>query len=116
MIGDYWKKVQQQLENLGSCLAKVKDAVDTGDSWTARQELENVREYADSVYSTCDDWNYDDNIDDVRQTVEDWSDILNMLPDPKSLSAKDMMDLIDKVNEWKDSNGFNRNTYDNNHF
>ena len=116
MIGDYWKKVQQQLENLGSCLAKVKDAVDTGDSWTARQELENVREYADSVYSTCDDWNYDDNTDESEQTLGDWSDILNMLPDPKSLSAKDMQDLIDKVNEWKDSNGFNRNTYDNNHF
>ena len=116
MIGDYWKKVQQQLEDLGSCLDKVKDAVDTGDSWTARQELENAREYADSVYSTCDDWNYDDSTDEVEQTVEDWSDILNMLPDPKSLSAKDMMDLIDKVNEWKDSNGFNRNTYDNNHF
>lgn len=39
-----------------------------------------------------------------------------MLPDPKSLSAKDMQDLIDKVNEWKDSNGFSRNTYYNDHF
>lgn len=50
MIGEYWKKVQQQLEDLGDCLDKVKDAVDTGDSWTARQEIQNTRDYADAVY------------------------------------------------------------------
>lgn len=116
MIGEYWKKVQHQLEDLGECLDKVKDAVDTGDSWTARQEIQNTRDYADAIYGTCDSWNYDDTTDESEQTIEDWSDILNMLPDPKSLSAKDMQDLIDKVNEWKDSNGFSRNTYNNNHF
>lgn len=116
MIGEYWKKVQGQLEDLDKCLDEVKNAVDTGDSWTARQELQNARDYADAVYSTCDDWNYDDDTDENVQKLEDWSDILDMLPDPKSLSAKDMLDLIDKVNEWKDSNGFSRNTYDNNHF
>ena len=116
MIGEYWKKVQGQLEDLDKCLDEVKSAVDTGDSWTARQELQNARDYADAVYSTCDDWNYDDDTDENTQKLEDWSDILDTLPDPKSLSAKDMLDLIDKVNEWKDSNGFSRNTYDNNYF
>lgn len=116
MIEEYWKKVQQQLKDLDECLDKVKDAVDTGDSWTARQEIQNTRDYADAVYGTCDSWNSDDDTDENEQTLEDWSDILNMLPDPKSLSAKDMQDLIDKVNEWKDSNGFSRNTYYNNHF
>jgi hypothetical protein len=116
MIEEYWKKVQGQLEDLDKCLDEVKNAVDTGDSWTARQELQNARDYADAVYSTCDDWNCDDDTDEAEQTIEDWRDILDMLPDPKSLSAKDMQDLIDKVNEWKDSNGFSRNTYDNNHF
>lgn len=116
MIEEYWKKVQQQLEDLSECLDKVKDAVDTGDSWTARQEIQNTRDYADAVYGTCDDWHCDDDTDENERTIEDWSDILNMLPDPKSLSAKDMQDLIDKVNEWKDSNGFNRNTYHNDHF
>lgn len=116
MIEEYWKKVQRQLEDLSNCLDKVKDAVDTGDSWTARQEIQNTRDYADAVYETCESWNSDDDTDENEQTLEDWSDILNMLPDPKSLSAKDMQDLIDKVNEWKDSNGFSRNTYDNNHF
>jgi phage-related tail protein len=121
MIEDYWNKVQQQLEDLDECLDRVKDAVDTGDSWTARQEIQNTRNYADAVYSTCDDWNCDDDDDDddtdeAEQTIEDWRDILDMLPDPKSLSAKDMKDLIDKVNEWKDSNGFSRNTFDNDHF
>lgn len=116
MIGDYWKKAQNQLEGLNNCLDKVKDAVDTGDSWTARQEIQNTRDYAEAVYKTCESWNEDDTTDEKEQTLEDWSDILNMLPDPKSLSAKDMQDLIDKVNEWKDSNGFNRNTYHNDHF
>lgn len=116
MIGEYWKKVQHQLEDLGECLDKVKLAVDTGDSWTARQEIQNTRDYADAVYETCDSWNDDNITDEKEQTLEDWSDILNMLPDPKSLSAKDMQDLIDKVNEWKDSNGFSRNTYYNDHF
>lgn len=116
MIGEYWKKVQSQLEDLGNSLDKVKEAVDTGDSWTARQEIENTREYADAVYGTCDNWNYDDNTDELERTVEDWHDILAMLPDPKSMSAGDMMDLIDTVNEWKVRRGFNRNTYDNDHF
>ncbi len=115
MIGEYWKKVQRQLEDLGECLDKVKLAVDTGDSWTARQEIQNTRDYADAVYETCESWNDDDTTDENEQALEDWSDILNMLLDPKSLIAKDMQDLIDKVNEWKDSNGFSRNTY-NNHF
>lgn len=116
MIGEYWKKAQNQLEDLGECLDKVKDAVDTGDSWTARQEIQNTRDYADSVYSTCESWNDDDTTDENEQTLEDWRDILDMLPDPKSMSAADMSDLIDKVDEWKAEHGFSRNTYDNCHY
>lgn len=116
MIGEYWNRVESQLESLNDSLEQVREFIITGDTWSATQEVKNAQDYASAVYGTCESWHSDDDTDEIEQKIEDWRDVLDMLPDPKSLSAKDMQDLIDKVNEWKDSNGFSRNTYNNNHF
>lgn len=105
MISEYWKEVESQLEGLSDALDEVESAVDTGDTWTARNELKNARNYADAVYGSCESWHCDtDYADDGK--ADGYSELLDVLPSPSALSAGDMISLLETVRRWKETRGY----------
>lgn len=71
---------------------------------TISDEIDNVRHTSDSLYCTCEDDYCADNMDNFR--VDDFEELIELLPDPTFMSAGDMNSLLDAVNNWRVSNGW----------
>lgn len=109
-----WKDFESQYESINNSLDVIDESIADIRSvrlgnrinqllTTISSELNNIRQNSDGLYSTCEDDYCDANNDSFR--VDDWEELIELLPDPTLMSAGDMNSLLDAVNNWRVSCG-----------
>lgn len=109
-----WTDVESQCESITNSLDVIDESIADIRSvrlgnrinqllTTISNEVDNIRQNSDGLYSTCEDDYGSTNTESFR--VDDWEELTELLPDPTLMSAGDMNSLLDAVNNWRLSCG-----------
>lgn len=115
MKEENWNDIACQCESIGDSLDIIEESINEIESVrlgkrisqllaTISNEADNIRHASDRVYSTYED-DYDGtNSDSFR--VDDWEELIELLPDPTLMSAGEMESLLEAIREWRRDNGY----------
>lgn len=112
-----WNEVECQCESIGDSLDIIEESIAEIESVrlgkrisqllaTISNEANNIRYASDRLYSTCED-DYD-NTNSNSFRVDDWEELIELLPDPTLMSAGEMESLLESIREWRRNNGYPR--------
>lgn len=111
MTTDNWNSVESSLDELKSEIDRAKETLSSlgeiklgllvKDSLnTIRGVLYNIEQYADSIYSTCED-DYCNSENEPEKEIP--AEILGVLP--TNITLGQAIDLADTIKEWRRKNG-----------
>lgn len=111
MTTDNWNSVESSLDELKSEIDGAREELSSLDEVrlgrivqdvlnTVYNALSNIEQYADSVYSTCED-DYCDTEDEPDKEIPE--EILEVLPSNVTLGQ--VIDLVDTIKDWRAKNG-----------
>lgn len=111
MTTDNWNNVESSLDELKSEIYGAKEELATLDEIklgrivqdvlnTVYNALSNIEQYADSIYSICED-DYCDSKDEPIKEIP--AGILEVLPSNVTLGQA--IDLTDTIKDWRAKNG-----------
>lgn len=111
MTQDNWNRVESSLDDIKSEIDGAKEELSSLDEIklgrivqdvlnTVYNALSNIEQYADSIYSTCED---DYCNTEAEPTKEIPAEILEVLP--SSITLGQALDLAETIKQWRESNG-----------
>lgn len=111
MTKDNWNSVESSLDDIKSEIDEAKEALSSLDEVrlglivqdvlnTVYNALSNIEQFADTIYSTCED-DYCDSEDNPYKEIP--AEILEVLPSNVTLGQ--VIDLADTIKEWRAKNG-----------
>lgn len=112
MTQDNWHSVESALDDIKSEIDATKEELSTLDEIklgrrvqdvlnTVYNALSNIEQFADSIYSTCEDDYCDSENEPIKEIP---AEILEVLPSDITLGQ--VIDLVDTIKEWRNRNGF----------
>ena len=112
MTKDNWHGVESSLDNIKSEIDETKEALASLDEVrlgrivqdvlnTVYNALSNIEQFADTIYSTCED-DYFDSEDNPYKDIP--AEILEVLPSD-NITLGQAIDLADTIREWRNRNG-----------
>ena len=111
MTQDNWNSVESSLDDIKSEIDGAKEELSSLDEIklgrivqdvlnTVYNALSNIEQYADSIYSTCED-DYCNTEDEPAKEIP--AEILAVLP--SNITLGQVIDLVDTIKDWRDRNG-----------
>lgn len=111
MKQDNWHSVESSLDDIKSEINGTKEELSSLDELrlgrrvqdvlnTVYNALSNIEQYADSIYSTCED-DYCDSEDEPDKEIP--AEVLEVLP--SNITLGQAIDLADTIKEWRNENG-----------
>lgn len=111
MTNDNWNEVQSSLDDIKSEIDGAKEELSSLDEIrlghivqdvlnTVYNALSNIEQFADTIYSTCED-DYCDSENEPTKEIP--VEILEVLPSNVTLGQ--VIDLADTIKEWRNRNG-----------
>lgn len=111
MTQDNWYSVEGSLDDIKSEIDGTKEELSSLDELRLGRRvqdtldvvynaLSNIEQFADSIYSTCED-DYCNTADEPVKEIHE--DILEVLP--SNITLGQVIDLVDTIKEWRNRNG-----------
>lgn len=115
MTQDNWTSVESSLDGIKSEIDGTKEELASLDEIklgrrvqdvlnTVYNALSNIEQFADSIYTTCED-DYCDSENEPDKEIP--AEILEVLP--SNITLGQALDLVDTIKEWRDRNGLGIN-------
>lgn len=112
MTKDNWNGVKSSLDDIKSEIDETKEALTSLDEVrlgrivqdvlnTVYNALSNIEQFADAIYSTCEDDYCDSENEPIKEIPEE---ILEVLPS-NNITLGQAIDLADTIKEWRNRNG-----------
>ena len=112
MTQDNWNSVESLLDDIKSEIDGAKEELSSLDEVRLGRIvqdvlnrvyncLSNIEQYADSIYSTCEDDYCNTEDEPVKEIPEE---ILEVLPNSNILTGQ-VIDLADTIKDWRNRNG-----------
>lgn len=111
MTQDNWKSVQSSLDDIKSEIDGANEELSSLDEIrlghivsdvlkTVYNALSNIEQFADTIYSTCEDDYYNTADEPIKEVHEDILEVL-----PTNITLGQVIDLVDTIKEWRNRNG-----------
>ena len=111
MTQDNWNSVESCLDDIKSEIDGAKEELSSLDEVrlgrivqdvlnTVYNALSNTEQYADSIYSTCEDDYCNTEDEPVKEIPEELLEVL-----PSNITLGQAIDLADTIKEWRNRNG-----------
>ena len=112
MTKDNWHGVESSLDDIKSEIDETKEALASLDEVrlghivqdvlnTVYNALSNIEQFADTIYSTCEDDYCDSENEPIKEIP---AEILEVLPS-NNITLGQAIDLADTIREWRNRNG-----------
>ena len=111
MTKDNWLNVESYLDDIKSDIDEAKETLSSLDEIklgrlvqdaldTVHSSLSNIEQYADSIYTTCEDDYCNSENEHINEIP---AEVLEVLP--SNITLGQAIDLADTIKEWRNRNG-----------
>lgn len=114
MTQDNWKSVESSLDDIKSEIYGTKEELSSLDELrlgrrvqdvlnTVYNALSNIEQFADSIYSTCEDDYCDSENDEDELELTD--EVRAVLPKASNITLGQSITLANAIRQWREKNG-----------